>query len=300
MLDINFINTLKINFNYICKKTIIITSTLFSLIAISLSFISWEEMGITSFLSRSLILIGIIIISIILAILTCFFKRTNTVWQNGSGKIVLRYGDIIKIAFPKFNNKNKIIVIPVNTSFDTIVDEDISSVDKPLVSPNSIHGQWLKKIINSNKTIEQLDQDIEEQFIKRNIEPCANLAQQVKTRGKIACFKHGTVIALKGEKNKTYFLLALSEFDSNNSAQCSKTELFDCIKSLIDFYNNHSQGFEIYVPLMGTNLSRVGLSHYESLKIIKSLFLLYSDSIKGTVNIVIYNKDKDKVSIWND
>ena len=69
--------------------------------------------------------------------------------------------------------------------------------------------------------------------------------------------------------------------------------------TLIDFYNTHSQGFEIFVPLMGTNLSRVGLSHHESLDIIKNLFLLYKDSIHGTVNVVAYNKEKDKVSIFN-
>lgn len=294
------LRTIKLNINFIYRKTLIVASTIFSLTAIFLSFITWQEIGITSIYSRLLILISIIFISTVLTIFNyTFLKKTNTVWQNGSGKIILRYGDIIKTAFSKRNKKDKIIVIPVNTSFDTIVDEDISSVDKPLVSPKSIHGQWLNNIINSNKTIKQLDIDIEEQFQKRNILPINNLPLQEKARGKIAIFKQGTIISLKGEKKSHFFLLALSEFDSNNSAYCSKENFIECIKSLIDFYNKHSQGFEIYIPIMGTSLSRVGLSHQESLNIIKSLFLLYSDTIKGTVNIVVYNKDKDKVSIWN-
>ena len=66
----------------------------------------------------------------------------------------------MKVAFPRRNKKNRIVVIPVNTSFDTIVDEDITSVDKPLISPISLHGQWIKRILKSSKTLEQLDKDM--------------------------------------------------------------------------------------------------------------------------------------------
>lgn len=60
------------------------------------------------------------------------------IWENASGKVSVRYDDIMKIAFPKKYKKNKIVVIPVNTCFDTQVDEDIARCDKPLVLNNPV------------------------------------------------------------------------------------------------------------------------------------------------------------------
>lgn len=296
----DFIKVVKINIKTIFKNTVLLTNCIFSILAIILSFITWEELGVNKIQNRINILVGIILISIILSIIyISLLKKTNTIWQNGGRKITLCYGDIMKVAFPRRNKKNRIVVIPVNTSFDTIVDEDITSVDKPLISPISLHGQWIKRILKSSKTLEQLDKDIEEQFNNKNIIPTHNLSPQEKSRGKTSCYKRGTVISIKGENNIIYFLFALSEFDSANNAQCSKEELYESIESLLDYYNKHSQGYELFVPLMGTNLSRVGISHQESINILKNIFVLHSDKINGAVNIIAYNKDKDKVSICN-
>lgn len=51
------------------------------------------------------------------------------------------------------------------------------------------------------------------------------------------------------------------------------------------------------IPLMGTNLSRAGLSHGDSLRIITSLFMIYGDKIHGEVDVVIYEGDRDKVTL---
>lgn len=48
---------------------------------------------------------------------------------------------------------------------------------------------------------------------------------------------------------------------------------------------------------MGTNLSRAGLSHNDSLRVITSLFQLYGDKVHGEVDVVIYKGDKDKVTL---
>ena len=42
----------------------------------------------------------------------------------------------MKDGFDKRNKEEKLFVIPVNSCFDTIVDEDISTCSKPFVSPN--------------------------------------------------------------------------------------------------------------------------------------------------------------------
>ena len=92
-------------------------------------------------------------------------------------------------------------------------------------------------------------------------------------------------------------LLAISEYDKNNIAHTSVEDLELCIKSLVNFYDQHGQGHRLVIPLMGTNLSRAGLSHDDSLRVITSLFQLYGDKIHGEIDVVIYKGDKDKVTL---
>ena len=83
----------------------------------------------------------------------------------------------------------------------------------------------------------------------------------------------------------------------DNIAHTSVDDLEMCIKSLLNFYDQHGQGHRLVIPLMGTNLSRAGLSHNDSLRVITSLFQLYGDKIHGEVDVVIYKGDKDKVTL---
>lgn len=48
---------------------------------------------------------------------------------------------------------------------------------------------------------------------------------------------------------------------------------------------------------MGTNFSRIGLTHEDSLKIISAMFQIFRNKIHGDVSIVIHKADRDKVTI---
>ncbi len=74
-------------------------------------------------------------------------------WSNGDGKINICYADIMKISFPRKSKGKKIVVIPVNTSFDTIVDENLASCDRPLVSATTVHGLWLKNMVKNESKL---------------------------------------------------------------------------------------------------------------------------------------------------
>lgn len=95
------------------------------------------------------------------------------------------------------------------------------------------------------------------------------------------------------------FILALSEFDINNEAQSTKEDVIKCLKKLLSFYSSNGQGDEMYLILMGTGRSSARLTHEELLQTIKSVLLLYKQEIQGTINVIVYNKDKDKVSIFD-
>lgn len=106
-----------------------------------------------------------------------------------------------------------------------------------------------------------------------NLVPKSIIADKDKERGKREVYELGTVAMIRGNNNGRYLLLlAISEYDKDNIAHTSVDDLEMCIKSLLNFYDQHGQGHRLVIPLMGTNLSRAGLSHNDSLRVITSLF----------------------------
>ena len=68
---------------------------------------------------------------------------------------------------------------------------------------------------------------------------------------------------------------------------------------LIKYYDKFGQGAPMYIPLMGTKKSRADITHEQSLRLIKSC-ILNRNKIIGDFNIVVYNGDKDKVTIYKE
>lgn len=246
---------------------------------------------------KSLLAEGILcVLSMAFACFYTWIKKENTITTQFTTKINVVYGDIFKIAFSESNKQDikRIVVIPFNTCFDTIVDEDIALVKKPLVSPTSIHGQWIKQV-SKTLHIDEIDKRITDSL---KDELYTQIQTECKSRGKIKDYDYGTVAVFDYDSTE-FFLLALSRFDSNNNAQCSKDEFLLAVKKLIDFIDKHGQGLPVYTPLMGTNLSRANMTHKESLQAMVALMRLYSEKLKSEVNIVVYDGDRDKVSIYD-
>lgn len=155
----------------------------------------------------------------------------------------------------------------------------------------------VKTMVNKGFTIEEIDNKIHNCLEMQNLVPRSIIADEDKKRGKREVYELGTVAMIRGNNNSTFLLLAISEYDKDNIAHTSVDDLEMCIKSLLNFYDQHGQGHRLVIPLMGTNLSRAGLSHNDSLRVITSLFQLYGDKIHGEVDVVIYKGDKDKVTL---
>lgn len=153
---------LKINIKNIRKSSIAIAGCFFSILSVVLSFMTWEELGVMSVHLKITIFATLLLISFVIgAFWIAIVKRNNIVWSVGDGKINICYADIMKFAVLKKSRRKEIIVIPVNTSFDTIVDEEISLCDKPLVSPTTIHGRWIKSMVRHGFKIEDIDSAID-------------------------------------------------------------------------------------------------------------------------------------------
>lgn len=264
----------------------------FGVASAGLLFLDKNDLKIDTTCKEMGALVALLALAFICAVVSVFVYATV---DSIKDKLTLRYGDLWKIAFSNKGNK-KIVVVNVNTTFDTIVDENLSLIDKPLVSPITIHGQWIKQMNKRNVSIADIDEGIENSLRVQKVEPIKIIERSIKERGKLKCYTRGTIACYEYE-NTVFYLLALSEFDENNNARNTKEELVQTITKLIDFYDKYGNGLDIYVPLMGTGQSRTGLSKEESLEVTTSLFRLYKEKIHGCANIIVYSKDRDKVSL---
>lgn len=102
---------------------------------------------------------------------------------------------------------------------------------------------------------------------------------------------------IRGNNNSTFLLLAISEYDKDNIAHTSVDDLEMCIKSLLNFYDQHGQGHRLVIPLMEQTFRERDCHIMIHWRVITSLFQLYGDKIHGEVDVVIYKGDKDKVTL---
>ena len=150
-----------------------------------------------------------------------------------------------------------------------------------------------------NKNVGDENRDIFNEAIQKNLLDNKYKAKKVlkKESGNKNEYSIGAIAVYK-TGNINYFLLAISSFDKNNNAHCNKKDIINATISLINKYDKSGQGCDLYVPLFGTGLSRSGLEdEKESLKILTTIFSLYSNEYKGKVHIVIYNKNSNITSL---
>ena len=241
-------------------------------------------------LEKILIFVSIIIFSFLLStILIVSILERKCLWANGKNKVLAFYGDIFEINKTK---DKKIIVIPVNDTFETIIDENLTQ-NNPLVSLKTIHGQWLKYMNELGYDYIALNKLIETDLKNRNINPIREYSKKDKPRGNTKSYPLGSIITISGKNDTTFYLIAISCFDKNNRATTSRKNIRNCVDDLLEFYDKNGQEYPIYIPLFGTGRSRADLNHQQAFKIIKSI-LTDEQHLHGTINIVVFTEDKDR------
>jgi len=97
--------------------------------------------------------------------------------------------------------------------------------------------------------------------------------------------------------NTLFFLLAVSEFDQKNMAQSTKEDIKSAVEALAEYYDEKGQGYDVFIPLIGTGMSRANISNQESYDIIKNTLLNNKDKLQGKINIVILPTVIDEIQI---
>ena len=207
------------------------------------------------------------------------------IWENGENGIYVIAGDLLNIGTRNNSNYKKIIVIPVNTTFDINVTRTTENTKEQCVSPCTLHGKFLDMILK----------DIEKEELNERI--CNSLLKQnfiIENNKKI--YPIGTTISLDLQ-NSSYFLVAISNFDKNNKANSCKENIEIAIKELIKYYDDYGEGYNLYIPLLGTGRSRAQMSLQESLDLIIKTLLENKKYITGNAMIVIQNKSWKKIRV---
>ena len=286
----------KINILPIFKLFLTICGVLFTACSIALSFATWEELGLQHIGARIGVALGIIFVSFLVAtLLVLFIFKTSHLWKKGKNEVIAMYGDLLKISFVKNKKDTRIVVIPVNDTFDTIVEEPSELIKHPLVSSETLHGMWINKFCKEEKiSPEELNDRIQKNL---KLLECEHTTVK-RESGNLERYPLGSTAVINGSNGVVFYLFAISSFDEKNNAHVSKRELRESLEKLLQFYYNNGQSKPLFIPLMGTGSSRAGLSHEQSFKTIKSSILTFDEYITGSVNIVVYKKDRNKVSIF--
>lgn len=218
----------------------------------------------------------------------------HIIWQKGNNSVEVIGGDLFKFGFGNRSIKKKnIICIPVNTTFETKVTTKTELEEKPLVSENTLHGQWLNRWVDSGNTIKELDKRIEDNI---NLQKLKATGQASAGNGKKDCYPIGSIVNVETE-NAIYYLLAISDFDENNNARSETKKIETALKKLLEFYDCKGQGYDLYLPLIGTGRSRAGLSHQESFDLIKKVLLENEGLIQGHIIIDVEPNLLENLSI---
>ncbi|SEG30313.1 hypothetical protein SAMN04487934_11454 [Eubacterium ruminantium] len=211
------------------------------------------------------------------------FDSEAEILRNGSYCVKVIYGDIFKYAFKNRKKENRICVIPVDTAFHLHVTRKYENNPLPQVSEKSIHGKWLTQWEQSGASLDCLKERIE---------------KSIKTFDKgEACegeYPLGT-IAIIEKGNTVFYLIAISKFDENNNAHSSAEDIRRIIDKLTAFYDCYGQGYDIYIPLLGTGKSRANISLQESYDYIVDNLKENKSRIQGNMYIVIYKDFIDLV-----
>lgn len=92
-------------------------------------------------------------------------------------------------------------------------------------------------------------------------------------------------------------MLAVSSFDKNNVARSSAENIKKALIKLLEFYDVNGQGYDLYIPLIGTGRSRAGLSLQDAYNLITTVLKDNKDKIYGNIHVVLEAETAKAINI---
>lgn len=168
-------------------------------------------------------------------------------------------------------------IISTNTTFDTDTANGI-------IALNSLQGQFTQKYFSNN--INGLDQIVEKGLIGK---PHTNFQ---KVSGKSKKYAFGTTVRID-IVNEIFYLLAMSDFNYNNTAHTTLENVLISIEAIFDFIAQKGENTDVVIPLVGTGRGRITANRKRVIALIAQLFVKASEQqhFSNKLIIVIHPND---------
>ena len=259
-----FIKSILLKANIIAS--IITSSAIFAL------FIGFDEI-VQSLSSRIIICVIIYLFTLCISCIWVFIENNNIIVKFNNTSIQVKYGDLFA--------ESGITVIPVDTTFSTLVNDKV-------ISSNSLHGKFIKTFFGGN--IGELQEQIIKGLAEYNLYSPIN-KDITKWKEK---YEIGTIVEVNKEGHK-FFLLALTELNDSNKAECNFSQYDTAIKSLYKYMDTHSQGDVVNISLLGSGFARLSTSKKNILLFMILQAMLSEYSFYGGMRIILHKSVKNEI-----
>ncbi len=218
----------------------------------------------------------IIVCSVFVGLWRAWPRSTITIKvPNSDSCIEITFGDLFK--------DSHAIVIPVNEFFDGNLGDHVSE--------KSLHGKFIKNVLGGqsatfNQLTDKTLKNIQSESVNR-------------TSGRKNKYPIGTT-AIVDVNNVRYFLTALSITDTNTlKASATIHELWSALEGVWTAVRNHSSGYMVKLPLLGSGLSGVGLPSQSLIDQILTSYFYYTKKhkISDAVTLTLSNDMKSEIDL---
>lgn len=224
---------------------------------------------------RVLCVIIIFVISFLGAVLKITCVEHVEVDLENSRRAVLEFADLF--------NEDDQIVIPVNDSFDTIVDD-------VLIARKSVHGQFVIRYFENNT--EYLDD-----LIKKALKGYKTEGSYEKEKlGNRDYYPLGTTITIQAA-GKTFYLTALTHFNGC-TVEPDLAGYYEAILRLFEYLNKMTAGKAVCMPLLGGGLARLGRTKEHILENLLSILKMNKTALPDKIHICLDKQLKEQINLW--
>ena len=138
------------------------------------------------------------------------------------------------------------MAISSNDTFDTTLDGE-------LINKTSVQGLFTTSVYKGD--VAALDKDIAEALQRSKVVAASN--DQAKRIGKKTRYPLGTVLHIKKNDDKHYYLIALAKMSRDGRAYSSQEAFYGALCNLWASIDSTANNQTISIPLMGTGKSRL-------------------------------------------
>ncbi|WP_431988092.1 macro domain-containing protein [Streptomyces parvulus] len=207
--------------------------------------------------------------------------ETNHDYRNPSFAIQVKCGDVL--------NESSNVIVGFTDTFDTDLEDGV------VINPRSVQGQFQHRFYGGST--EELDSQIEAQL--SCIEAADLEDSEDKPKGKLARYPIGTTIVLRSSRTR-FYAAAYGYMRNDLRVSCSVDSLWKSLTSAWDAVRVHGGLDPVAVPVIGSELARVGsLDRTSLIKMIALSFVASSreEIVSRQLTIVVHPKDRQTVNL---